>query len=318
MDFIKLKKVNRREMSDFTANHLLFEFARDTLDPERKKAIEVALENSPELQNEFIKLINGIQYCEKLSETLVNDNTINQIEHQSSQVNFIVNRLRWHQWPLGFKWLLEATVVGLFLVLFLNLLPLNRIIHLSDGPENQAIIAEVDRKKKSDLSDMPQANKQDPVFVDEEVKVAPVKIAAKESSIKPVEAVPITLQPGKDSATMATQPTLPEKSVQAKSPGMIYRGQFLITNAEMVSPKIKDKIIELGGQKAGEVEIGWQKTPHVYYFHFTVPEAKLPELEAVLKDYSTNKMIKESHPRVMPDGIIRLLFTVEEKAAPNK
>ena len=113
----KLKKIHKREMSEFTANLLLFEFARDTLDKERKSSVEKAMESSPELQNEFIRLINGIQYCEKLSETLVNDAAIKQIEQQSSQVNFIVNRLRWHQWPLGFKWMLEAGIVGLLLVL---------------------------------------------------------------------------------------------------------------------------------------------------------------------------------------------------------
>ena len=99
MEILKLKKVHSREISDFAANHLLFEYARDTLDSERKRAVEKAMESSPQLQSEFIQLINGIQYCEKLSETLINDAAIRQIEQQSSQVNFIVNRLRWHQWP---------------------------------------------------------------------------------------------------------------------------------------------------------------------------------------------------------------------------
>lgn len=326
-------------MSDFAANHLLFEFARNTLDPERKSSVEKALENNSELQSEFIRLINGIQYCEKLSETLVNDAAIKQIEQQSSQVNFIVNRLRWHQWPLGFKWLLEAGVVGLLLVLVLNVLPLNRIIHLSDGQDSQNIIAEVDRKKKADPSAAP-ANKENPAFDDEELKQAgsatvPVVTAPATTvtvaeppkplpEVKPVTTTPATVavvappvapQPvvKPPPTTVAVEPG-PEKTAQAKSTGWIYRGQFLVTNAEMISPKIKDRIKEMGGQKAGEVEIGWLKTPNVYYFHFTIPEAKLAELEVLLKDFSTGKMIKEVHPRIMPDGIVRLLFTVEEKA----
>ncbi len=333
MEFIKLKKNKSREMSDFVANHLLFEYARNTLDPERKKAVESALESTPELQNEFIKLINGIQYCEKLSETLINDAAIKQIELQSSQVNFIVNRLRWHQWPLGFRWLVEAGVVALLLVVVLNILPLNRIIHLNDGNDSQTVVAEVDRKKKPNFAEAPEANVERPEFSDEEVK-QPTTVAAKDpvSAGKPTNTAPPVVPPKPVAATTptvptpapkqattvaATTPAVPEKT-SSKSGAWIYRGQFLVTNAEAVSPKIKDKIKELGGQKAGEVEIGWLKTPNVYYFHFTVPEAKLGELEALLKDYSTGKLVKEAHPRVMPDGIIRLLFTVEEKAAEVK
>tara|TARA_B110001454_G_scaffold218991_1_gene249074 strand:+ start:119361 stop:120392 length:1032 start_codon:yes stop_codon:yes gene_type:complete len=336
VEFIKLKKNKSREMSDFVANHLLFEYARNTLDSERKKSVEKALESAPELQNEFIKLINGIQYCEKLSETLINDAAVKQIELQSSQVNFIVNRLRWHQWPLGFRWLVEAGVVALLLVIVLNVLPLNRLIHLNDGSDSQTIVAEVNRKKKPDLGETPEANVEKPDFTDEEVK-QPTTVAAKDKtqSVKTndpklvtpsVETKPVAVkQPEPPPVAIPkpmTQPVAavssPETEKPAKSTGWIYRGQFLVTNAEAVSPKIKDKIKELGGQKAGEVEIGWLKTPNVYYFHFTVPEAKLGELEALLKDYSTGKIVKEAHPRVMPDGIIRMLFTVEEKAADAK
>lgn len=331
METIKLKKNKSREMSEFVVNHLLFEYARNTLDPERKKSVERSLETTPELQNEFIKLINGIQYCEKLSETLVNDAAIKQIELQSSQVNFIVNRLRWHQWPLGFKWLLEAGVVAMLLVIVLNVLPLNRIIHLNDGMDNQTVIAEIDRKKKPVVGDGPViANQEEPAFTDEEVKQeTPATVTAGSTTVaaNAQKAEPLTPKSVETANKIEPRPLVPPKPVAIvqppvvvekatpKSAGAIFRGQFLVTNAEMVSPKIKEKIKELGGQKAGEVEIGWLKTPNVYYFHFTVPEAKLGELELLLKDYSTGKLVKESHPRMMPDGIIRLIFTVEEKPA---
>jgi hypothetical protein len=314
VEFIKLKKNKNREMSDFVANHLLFEYARNTLDPERKKSVEKALETMPELQNEFIKLVNGIQYCEKLSETLVNDAAIKQIELQSSQVNFIVNRLRWHQWPLGFRWLVEAGVVALLLVIVLNLLPLNRIIHLNEGGDSQTIVAEVERKKKLVVGETPEANVETPDFADEEVK-QPAAVAAPP---KPIAFVTKPPAPSVSTAPAVAVVGSPVVEKSTKATGWIFRGQFLVTNAEAVSPKIKDKIKELGGQKAGEVEIGWLKTPNVYYFHFTVPEAKLGELEALLKDYSTGKIVKEAHPRVMPDGIIRMIFTVEENAAEAK
>ncbi|MNL61807.1 hypothetical protein D3C87_1857750 [compost metagenome] len=48
------------------------------------------------------------------------------------------------------------------------------------------------------------------------------------------------------------------------------------------------------------------------YFHFTLPEAKYAELEAFLATYGKARIGKEKHPRVMPDGIIRLILTVDE------
>ena len=216
----------------------------------------------------------------------------------------------------------------LLLVIVLNVLPLNRIIHLNEGVDNQAVIAEVERKKKPDLGEAQGANVEKPDFTDEEVK-QPVVVAAKDKTLNgtksKLDPVPSLIAPTKPLAVAAKSPEPPvstfpvaKSPVSAKSAGWIYRGQFLVTNSEAVSPKIKDKIKELGGQKAGEVEIGWLKAPNVYYFHFTVPEAKLVELEALLKDYSTGRIIKEAHPRVMPDGIIRMLFTVEEKAPDAK
>lgn len=81
----------------------------------------------------------------------------------------------------------------------------------------------------------------------------------------------------------------------------------------MNSPKITEKIIELGGRKAGEVDIGWKKSDTTYYYHFTLPEAKYSELIAFLSEYAKTELTKEKHPRVMPDGIIRLIITLDEK-----
>ena len=92
----------------------------------------------------------------------------------------------------------------------------------------------------------------------------------------------------------------------------MYRGKLAVTNLEAIGPKIRDKILELGGRKAGEVELGWHKTPESAYFHFTIPEAKYEELQNFLSGYGTAVIDKEKHPRVMPDGIVRLIITVDE------
>jgi hypothetical protein len=83
-------------------------------------------------------------------------------------------------------------------------------------------------------------------------------------------------------------------------------------NAEMGSAKIKQKIVELGGRKAGEVELGWKRNQGDYYFHFTIPESKVSEVQEYVKTLGELQISRDPHPRVMPDGIIRMIFTAEE------
>lgn len=94
--------------------------------------------------------------------------------------------------------------------------------------------------------------------------------------------------------------------------GILYRGTMKVANIPAVAPRINEKIISLGGRKAGEVEIGWKKTARSYYYHFTIPEAKYDELNTFLNTYGKIRIEKDKHPRVMPEGIIRLIITIDE------
>ncbi|HND84318.1 MAG TPA: hypothetical protein PLU50_00865 [Pseudobdellovibrionaceae bacterium] len=95
--------------------------------------------------------------------------------------------------------------------------------------------------------------------------------------------------------------------------GFLFRGDLPVTNLAAVGGKLKEKIELLGGRKAGEVELGWVKAKDRLYFHFTMPAAKYQELDQFLRNYGKLKIAKEKHPRVMPDGIVRLIIEVSEK-----
>lgn len=333
---IKLKKFKKLEVSPFFGQNLLYEYSLDILDDERRAAVEDCLNTDKNTQTEFIQISNGLQYVELLSEVVVSDKIIEQIVNRNTQLNKILNKIKFHQWPLTLKWGIEATVVALAMALTLNILPWSKIVHLTtDTKDQDFIVAQIDKKKKDQYAVDLKPNENKPDFVDEEVKennktptpVPTATVAVNAANItKPSVATGSTLKPmpvpsPKPSATTAVvaiaQPVKSEvaKPVEAAKPttGYLYRGQLLITNIEMSAPKITQKIAEFGGRKAGEVEIGWKKTSQVYYYHFTIPEAKLGDLENFLKLYSDGKLKKETHPRIMPDGIVRIIFTVEEK-----
>ncbi|MBK7960035.1 MAG: hypothetical protein IPK04_01660 [Bdellovibrionales bacterium] len=53
-----------------------------------------------------------------------------------------------------------------------------------------------------------------------------------------------------------------EPPVTATFAGSLYRGVLKVTNAEAISPKITEKIVNLGGRKAGEVDLGCYRLFH--------------------------------------------------------
>lgn len=94
--------------------------------------------------------------------------------------------------------------------------------------------------------------------------------------------------------------------------GFLYRGRLHVTNVEATTPKLVAFVTGLGGRKAGKVPLGYQKE-NGSYFHFTIPSAKYEELENFFSEYGELKINKETHVRVMPEGIIRLIIEVDEK-----
>ncbi|MGZ3796053.1 MAG: hypothetical protein ACXVB1_06795, partial [Pseudobdellovibrionaceae bacterium] len=246
----------------------------------------------------------------------------------SSYLSVLFKKSRFDRWPAGLKWGLEALVVISVIVTFLTVAPWEKIIklRLSLGT-NDVVLAELNKpiQAKKDLqapSETP-SGAETPQFIDEDIKatnkgsvVASSGAMADPSAKAVLKHSPESKIQGKTAAKVAQagEKDEPEEEISdnGKISGYLYRGQIAVTNLEAVGPKIKEKIMELGGRKAGEVELGWQKTPESAYFHFTIPEAKYDELQAFLSEYGKAKISKDKHPRVMPDGIIRLIITVDE------
>lgn len=180
---IKLKKFKKLEVSPFFGQNLLYEYSLNLLDEERREAVATCLSNDKSTQKEFIQISNGLQYVELLSEVVVSDKIIEQIVNRNTQLNKILNKVKFHQWPLTLKWTIEAMVVALAMALTLNILPWSKIVHLtSESKDQDFIMAQIDKKKKEQFAIEQQPNVTAPEFVDEEAKetkptTAPAKAA---------------------------------------------------------------------------------------------------------------------------------------------
>ncbi len=306
-------------MSPFIGHELLYDYLSGSLDKERRLAVEDHVKFSRDAQLDLSKIQNGQQYAEKLSETVVSRPIIDLIGAPSSYLTVLMQKSNFDKWPQGLKWGLEALVVVFAIVIVLTIMPWQKIIQLTDIGSKEVILAEATKTETA----APVAEK--PEFVDEEVKSsAPVK-PTPEVKVADSKAPAAPTQAPQASPTVAAKATPTPKaevaavvaaestSAVASGGGFLYRGEVEITNIDSNGPKITEKINELGGRKAGSVELGWKKTPTSMYYHFTIPEAKYQDLLTFMSTYGKPRISKEKHPRVMPDGIIRLIITVDEK-----
>ncbi|MES2856358.1 MAG: hypothetical protein V4692_10875 [Bdellovibrionota bacterium] len=159
----------------------------------------------------------------------------------------------------------------------------------------------------NNIADVASQATKDPAFSNQVVPPnSPQKPSAKIPAKPVVAAKPVAV------ATPASTPAptaAPAK--QAKVPtGYVFRAFMTLENLDDLAPEITDQIFALGGEKAGEVDIGWKRGNGRYY-HFALPEENEQKLLEQLQVYGPVRISKDPHPRVMPTGQVRFILWIE-------
>lgn len=321
---IALSKKGQREVTPFIGHELLYDYIADHLDEERKNAVEDHLKFSVDAQLDLAKIQRGYDYARKLGETEVSEPIVTRISTPSSYLTVLMQKSNFDKWPQGIKWGLEALVVVTVIVTLLTVTPWQKVLDLQVFKSSKdMVLAEVTKGSPTSAVESEVLGREDkPQFADEDAKElgTAVEPFTKGPSIPKVdlkEEVKVAKTPSPSpspSQTPAAKAEEKTETASATAGGFLYRGEIAITNISVNGAKITEKIVSLGGRKAGSVELGWQKTPTSMYYHFTIPEAKYDELNTFLATYGTPQIAKEKHVRIMPDGIIRLILIVDEAA----
>lgn len=308
----KFSKKEKREISDFIGQELLYDYLFDQLDVERRQAVEKKLSQSPELKAELEKIKLASSYVQKFQETQILSQLEDDIREPSTYFWVLFQKMRIQDWPRSVQILLEGLLIGGLAIALIVTIPWGKILDLKTKLESTSVtLTEISRVNHTDpdrevVGPEATTNKQTIIYDDENKqnsspKLEPTpKLAAIEAPKKPAES-----QPKTETKEISAEPT-------TKRQGFLFRGKLIATNSLMISSKVSEYLNQNGGRKAGEVELGWKKGDG-YYFHFTIPEAKQKEAQEYLKSLGSFSIQKEPHPRIMPDGIIRLIITVEEK-----
>lgn len=306
-------KKGQRKVSSFIGQELLYDYMTGELDPERKKAVEEFARTNKEAQMDMQKIQNGLQYAEKLSQTKVSEALISKVSQPSSYTQVLLQKVRFDEWSPPLKLGIEAVVVATGITLFAVLIPWHKLMDLKIG-SSEIVLTEVEKDNSTTIApDTETASKEAEVFPDEGGPTAATPAVVQVAAVTSTTTTITTTTTLNLAATSPTKVPVVAAPVEEKRHGELYRGSIEVTNVPAISPKLVERISALGGRKAGQVELGWSKNGDSSYFHFTMPESRYEELKSLFAEFGELKIQKEKHDRVMPEGILRLIITVDEK-----
>lgn len=379
----------KRKLTTFLCQEMLFDYATDQLDQERKQAVEEFLKTDRECQALLEAIRRGIEYSDQLAQSTIKPEILAQLHEAENALSLGKRYTKWASWPETIRWSVTALSVSAVVAAIVALIPWQRLaVSNEKRPTDTIEIAKIpndsagklqqlqdlhengeapdtngaDSEEGSGDEDFPidaskvaqaHAGEQDSGEEGEDVQaVAPRPTAPPRAALPPPKPIVIAAEPpssvlrpgAKTAATpiviLATnpQPLAPiaratpvvilaaeqnakpkkqeekeertDEKKEYKPKGFVYRAFMTLSDLETVGPKITQIIREDGGEKAGEVELGWKRGTGRYY-HFSLPEENEEKLMEQLRVYGPVRISKDPHPRVMPQGQVRFILWIE-------
>lgn len=297
-----------RQISHFLAQEMLYDYMQGRLEPDRKNAIENYLAEHPDLRDELENMRRAEQYTAHLGKTRIAPKSLEQLRAVRPLRELIINRLRWENWPDFARWSTEAMGISVVVAVLALIVPWQNLDLSWLRRESQVTLAKIEDKIPT-LPPVPKAEEKkavpspEPASAPAPSPAAPPAVASAAAPLaKPV-----------DEDVRGKVESNQQKVIAMK--GLLYRIIMTSESAETVSADVVAKLTAMGAEKAGQVELGWRKkNPDGNYFHFTMPDASYNELVKTLGGYGPVRIYKNPHERVMPEGQIRIILWIEDRA----
>lgn len=328
-------KSKRRKLTPFLCQEMLYDYVVGRLDADRVAAVEEFLKTDQECR----AILEGIQaaqtYAEQLKRTEIKSEVVAALKESENAVSLGRKYSSWREWPESLRWSISALAISALVAALVVVTPWQklRLPGLKDFSQKKASdvveLAEVPHANEKQLETALETAETEPSTEesgsgDEEMDVAAegqpapggknmAALPLPTSTPTPVP-TPIVTAKAPAPTPVASKPVAAADTTaskkEAKTKSFVYRAFMNLADLEEVGPKIAEHITELGGSKAGEVELGW-KRGNGHYYHFSLPEENEEKLLEKLRAYGPVRMSKDPHPRVMPPGQVRFILWVE-------
>ncbi len=323
------ERLNRpkRQLSRFMCEELLYEYAKEKLDKDRKHAVEAGLNSHDDLRRDLDSIRLAMSYCDQISSSRISMLQMERLRATSSPIADSIEQLRYRNWPDVVQWTAQALILSSLVAVFALTLPWQKIerrtaylVQISHpsllSPRNYQDVT----RPVSPPSVPPLTNQKATAAKGTRgpTPSAPIKVAS--NAINANAPKPSTEAQTSSSSFAATLPSNVEfidetTGAPANLKGLLYRMLMALPDVDSVAPEVREKILALGGYKAGQVELGWRKVnPSGAYFHFIIPEKNFNALIKTLGGYGPVRILKTAHQRVMPQGKIRIILWMKEQS----
>ncbi|MFN7455520.1 MAG: hypothetical protein ACK5RO_12785 [Pseudobdellovibrionaceae bacterium] len=307
-----LSKKGQRELTSFQAIELLYDDLIKKLDESRKRSLEAYKLDHPEILGEIEKIKMGLNYTESLSQITLSQELVKEIVEPETITDATLKQIHFQDWPVGLRMALETLLISVIIASVSVFIPWHKVTAMRWSGDQSVVLAEIDRQFEiADNSGESSGDQEEssPEFQDENVTQSTVPVSETTQVAAAAPVAPVVTE-----TTMAKAAPTTTNPPKVAATGFLYRGSIQAVNASAAAAKITEKLRAAGGRKAGEVEMGWRREEGIFYYHFTIPESKYEEVRSAFSEFGNLKLIQEKHERIMPEGIIRLIITVEDKS----
>jgi hypothetical protein len=295
---------------------MLYDFALDRLDPERKSAVEEFLKSDAESRLVLENIRLAIEYTEKLAGSRISGEALAPLKDSENAISLGRRYASWRAWPDTLRWTIGALVLSSLVATVIAVIPWHRLpnFNKSEKATDAAVIelAQIGNKAgeahthtEEGGSEPEDLNASNSVTgsEEEEIEGATAIVGVAQNQPQP------TPKPAANQPAQSTNQE-PEQRAAPAGKSFVYRAFMNLKDLDSIGSKIAAHITELGGQKAGEVELGWKRGSG-RYFHFALPKVNEDKLLEQLRAYGPVRMSKDPHSRVMPEGQVRFILWVE-------
>jgi hypothetical protein len=314
--------MSERELSCFFVRELFPLYVEGNIDASRKSQIETHLADCKDCKNYYEKLEAARNKISTLSATKVSPAMVDYLKQEHHFWKDFSQKLGWGKWPTTIKWAIELTFVTIVLISTVHFFPWLRFARLVNRmrPRPQLVAVQKPEIFESPAIVPPREKPQVATVVESQSSV--VAKPPVEPSIAPASAVP---------SPVSTPTKIVEKDIadhsedeegnaqtagvadgKQKAGGFVWRGSLKVDELnDDVAARVTKVILDLGGTKAGQVELGWHRGKQRYY-HFILPEENYEKFLSVLNREGIIQLTQERNPRTIKEGHMRIIMTIEE------
>ena len=314
------------DVSDFLCGEMLLEHLEGVLDTSRRIAVERLLESSQESQIEYRKLLQGLEYCEVIRTSGIAEKSIQEIQLNRGIFSKLIDQLHWRQWPEFGKSFVQAACIAVVTASVVTLLPWNKLPIFSGAATTDRTI-ELARLNSDSEIELPAVVTEPIVVAGNNIekpsiaKTKPSVVLAvvpqinKEPKEKILTVSPQVIKPAASVAEKTKKPAVVSSVILTRNrivnKGILHRIYLDLDEVDKYTESIAEKIRELGGEKAGQKNLGW-RTKGGRYFHFKISEKQYGVLIIFLKGFGLVREKKHAHRIVMPAGVRRSVLWIED------